>query len=261
MSVITVTATVEASNVPPRVRLNVADTGSPAFSTTTVTRLNPDGTTTNVRTPLGGAMPLTSGSALLYDYETPYGQAVSYSSLDTPANVTTQVTLDSSVIRLIHPGAPTLSQPLDLLPGSLMEESYTGQQAVFWPMGRSTPVVINDGARKSARSTIVTLTQTVTGLVAMRALLDDMSPLLLNIPVSMGMGFDTCWISVQDIQVSRLTDVNADPSRSITLPFTVVGRPAGGTQSQRTLTDLLVYPTLQAVQSAYPTFAAVLAGP
>jgi hypothetical protein len=224
-------------------------------------RNNPDGTQSAVRTDTGGPATLSGGAVTVYDYEMPLAQSVTYTSLETPANETTPDTVTASQIWLIHPGIPVLSQPLDLLPGSLMEEAYPVRQAVFWPMGRSTPVVIGDGARKAASSTIVTLTETAPELEAMRALLADGSVLQLNIPPGLGLEFDTCYISVQDVKVSRLTDAAANVMRAFTLPFTVVGRPAGGSQSARTFADLLVYPNLAALKNAYADFAALLAGP
>jgi hypothetical protein len=154
MSVITVTPTVELSNTPPRVRLNVADTGTPAFTSTTITRLNPDGTTSPVRTTDGGPVPISGGTGLVYDYEAPYGQAVTYSSVETPGNVTAPVTVAVSQVWLIHPGTPALSTPIDLRVGALDDETLPVRQAVYWPLGRSTPVVIGDGARKLAQSSL-----------------------------------------------------------------------------------------------------------
>lgn len=261
MSVITVTPTIELSNVPARVRLNVTDTGTPSLTTTTITRLNPDGTTSPVRTPDGSPVSVSGGVGLVYDYEAPYGQVVTYSSVETPGNVTGPVSVPVTVPWLIHPGVPALSQPIDLLPGSLMDEAYPSRQAVYWPMGRSTPVVVTDGARKSASSTLVLLTQTSTALAGMRALLADASVLLLNLPAGLGMEFNTCYVAPGDVKVSRLTDVNADIMRSFTIPFTVVARPGGGTQSQRTLADLLVYPSITALNAQYATLADLLAGP
>src|SRR5438270_938447 len=118
MSVITVAATVDTVNVPARVQLNVTDTGSPAFVSTTITRLNPDGSTSPVRTSDGNPSPLSGGAALLYDYEAPYGQSVTYSSLETPANVSASVTVPASQVWLIHPGTPALSMPVRLGKGS-----------------------------------------------------------------------------------------------------------------------------------------------
>lgn len=262
MSVISVTATVDTVNVPARVQLNVTDTGSPAFTSTTITRLNPDGTTSPVRTSDGNPAPLSGGTALLYDYEAPYGQSVTYSSLETPANVSAAVTVPASQVWLIHPGTPSLSRPINLLPGTLQDEVVGVNKAVYWVMNRSTPVTIGSGVRHAPSSQLVVSVETANDLAGLKSLLADGSVLMLNVPPSLSMEFDTCYIDVvTDLKYSRFTPNTIDPYRSVSLPFQVVGRPAGGTQSQRTLADLLVYPTLAALQAKYATLADVLAGP
>ena len=261
MSVATVTATVDTANTPPRVRLDVADTGSPAFATVNVTRLDPDGVTRPVRTADGNPLPMSSGAGLVYDYEVPYGQAVTYSTLETPGNVTTPVTVPITQPWLIHPGVPSRSMQVTFRPGTLQDETLTVRQGVFWPMGRTTPIIVGDGARHRSQSQLVLTTQSSSELAAIRALLADASVLLLNLPPSVGADYQTRYIAVSDVKISRWTDTSINSYRDVTLPFVTVDRPAGGTQSQRTLADLLVYPTLAAVQNAYATFADVLAGP
>jgi hypothetical protein len=262
VSVITVTPTVEASNVPARVRLNVADTGTPALTTTTITRLNPDGTTSPVRTPDGNPVTISGGSGLVYDYEAPYGQVVTYSSAETPGNVSGPVTVPVTRPWLIHPGMPTLSMPIDLRVGALDEETLQARQAMYWPMGRSTPVVIGDGARKAAQSSLIIGTETSDELSGIRALFADASVLLLNVPPSLGLGFDTCYIAPGEVRIARRPNSpGAYFGRDVSVPFTVVARPGGGTQSERTLSDLLVYPSITALNAQYATLADLLAGP
>jgi hypothetical protein len=265
MSAVTISATVELTNVPPRVRLDVTDTGTPAIGSVTVTRLNPTGELVPVRTFDGNPLQLTtSGSnrvGLLYDYEMPYGQAVSYSTMETPANTSGAVTVDEQRIWLVHPGVPGLSQPIELRPDSLKEETYAVKQGVFWPMGRATPVIVNDGTRKSAESQIVAITESLPALGAMKALLSDGGTLLLNIPPLFGLGVDTCYIRVADLTIRRLSDIGSQQSRDVVMPYTVVAMPVGGSQAQRTYVDLLNFATYAALQNAYPTYTAVFAGP
>ena len=261
MSVITVTPTVELSNVPPRVRLNVADTGTPAFTSTTITRLNPDGTTSPVRTTDGGPVPISGGIGLVYDYEAPYGQAVTYSSVETPANVTAPVTLSATRPWLIHPGVPSLSRQIMFGRGSFATRTRPAKKAVYWPMGRSTPVTIGDGARKSVQSQLVLQVTTQGELVGLQSLFADASVLLLNIPAGLGYNFSTCYVDCGDTEEAFASPVLTETYATVSMPFTVVARPAGGTQSQRTLADLLVYPTITALNAQYANLAAVLAGP
>jgi hypothetical protein len=265
VSTITVTPTVELSNVPPRVRLDVVDSGTPAIFAATVVRLDPDGRTTEVRTADGNPLPLSTFGAtrvgLAYDYEAPFDQPVSYSTLENPATVSAEVTVNETRIWLISPGVPALSMPVSLLAGSLQEEEWAVAQTVHWPMGRALPVVHTDGVRKAAASSLTVEIDTLEDLRGLTALLADTGPLLFNIPPSYGLGVDTCYIAVGAVRNARVTDIGSDPYRAVELPFQVVDRPAGGTQAQRTYADLLVYPTYTALQAAYPTYAALLSGP
>jgi hypothetical protein len=211
MSVITVTATVEASNVPPRVRLNVADTGAPSFATVNITRLDPNGETVPVRTT--GRQPADDeqqrGARLrLRDAVRISGV---YSSQETPGNVTTPVTVPETRIWLVHPGVPAVSMPIELRAGSLSEESYPVTQGVFYPMGRKNPVVVNSGVRHGPESKLTVAIDSVSDLAAIRALVADAGTLLLNIPPGLSLGFDTSYIAVSDIRASRLTDIGSDP--------------------------------------------------
>lgn len=255
---VTVAPTVEASNVPPRVRLNI--TASAGETSTTITRLNPDGSVVPVRTNDGNPLTISGGTALLYDYETPFGP-VSYSSLESPGTVSAQVTIDAGSVWLVHPGVPALSMAVELRVGSLAEESYAVSQGVFRPMGRANPVIVTDGTRKGMQSSMTVGVDNANDLRAIRALISDAGVLFLNIPASLGYVVDSCYIAVGDVRITRPSTVGSDPHRDIELPFYVVDRPAGGSQAARTLLDLLDYPTLNSLQAAYPTLTALLAGP
>ena len=56
-------------------------------------------------------------------------------------------------------------------------------------------------------------------------------------------------------------EYGAEQRRMNVLPYVVVDRPAGGTQAERTLLDLLEYPTLADLAAAYDSLYDVLAGP
>jgi hypothetical protein len=59
----------------------------------------------------------------------------------------------------------------------------------------------------------------------------------------------------------RVAGYYVDPGRVWTAPYIVVGRPAGGIQSQRTYADVLSgFATYQAVLTRYATYTAVLTG-
>jgi hypothetical protein len=270
MSTVTVVATVESSTGPqdpPRVRLNVTDTGtSPALFSATVTRLDPDGRVVPVRTSDGNPLVLsTSGSnrtGLVYDYEMPYGAPVTYSTMETPGSSSAAVTVDEPNIWLVHPGVPELSMPVELRAGSLAEEEWGVQQGVFFPMGREFPVVQTDGSRKAAQSSLTVAISSRTDLDRIRALVSDAGTLLLNVPDSLNLGIDTAYIAVGAIRNVRPSDIGSVALRDIVMPFQVVDRPAGGSQSERTYVDVLAqFSTYAAVRNSYANYTALLAGP
>lgn len=260
---VTVTPVVDTTNWPPRVRLNVTGTTE---TQTTVNRLNADGTLVPVRTFDGNPLILTgsggSTTGLVYDYEATFNSAVSFTSAESPTVVSSQVTVPSSTPWLIHPGVPALSMPIVLRPGSLQEEMFGAVQGVFHPMGRVNPVIVTDGARKGSQSSITVILETLNDLAALRALISDAGVLLLNIPADQQYGFSTAYVAISDVRVARLTSISTDPYRDVTLPFYVVDRPAGGSQSQRSYADLLAaYSTYPTLDAAYPNYTAMLAGP
>lgn len=267
MSTITVVPTVEPFNSPPRVRLDVTDTGSsPAYTSATVLRLDPDGVQRTVRTNDGNPLPLsTSGSTrvgLVYDYEPPYGSLVSYSTLESPGTVSAEVTVDETRPWLIHPGVPELSMPISMRPGTLAEEVFPVRAGVFYPMGRKYPVVQTDGSRKGSQSSLVAMTESLDELDSLMVLLADAAVLLLNIPAGMNTGFPSSYIAVGDVKVTRWTSTVIDANRDVTIPFQVVDPPAGGTQAERTYADIVTgFATYANVQAAYSDYLALLAGP
>lgn len=257
---ITVTPTLELANIPPRVRLNVA--ASAGETSTTVERLNPDGTLVPVRTTDGNPLPISGGAGLVYDYEAPFGQPVSYSSLESPATVSAEVTVAITDVWLIHPGVPSLSMIIALRPGTLRDETFIVKQAVVYPMGRTNPWTANDGSRKSSQSVLIVVTGSDVELQSLKDLIADAGVLLLNIPDGMNTGFTTSYIAISDVKVSRWSDGVIDWNRDVTLPFVVVDRPVGGSQAQRTWPDVpAAYASWTAVKAHYSTWSALLAGP
>lgn len=256
---VTVTPTVELSNIPARVRLNVS--ASAGETSTTINRLNADGTQTPVRTYDGNPLALSAGVGLIYDYEMPYGTAVSYTTLESPAAVSAQVTVAVGAPWLIHPGVPALSMPVTLRTGTLQETNYGTARGVFYPLGRSTPVVQTSGVRHSGSSSLVISTESDDELSALLALASDGGVLYFNPPSRSSHGIDASYISVADVKVSRWSTVASEWGRDVTMPFDVVDRPAGGSQAQRTYVDLLNYATYPALRSRYSSYTSLLSGP
>lgn len=258
---VTVVPTVEASTGPQdpgRVRLDVTDNGG--LTSTTITRLNPDGRTVPVRTFDGNPALLSGGTALLYDYEAPFSAPVSYSSLESPATTSAQVTLPSDRVWLIHPGVPELSMPV--LVSAIGARSRKVQRAVHQPLGRATPVVQTDGARKAAEYVLSLLTMDDAERAALDALIADAGTLLLNVPATKGWGVGAEYVSVGDITESRVTRFVGEPMRTWEMPCTVVDRPVGGSQAERTYVDVLAdNATYASLMAKYASYATLLAGP
>jgi hypothetical protein len=249
---------------PPRIRLDVTDTGDPAITTVTVTRLDPDGRIAPVRTLDGGPLTLSTSGAdrvgLLYDYEAPLGQPVSYSTLETPGSTSAQVTLDEPWVWLIHPGVPERSLPVWV--AGMPERTRRVTRGVHYPMGRARPVVQTDGQRKAAEYALTIMTRTDVERAAIDDLIDDAGVVLLNVPATLGWGVGAEYVAVGDTTEARLYRWGPEQRRTWTLPLIVVDRPEGGTQSERVYVDVLAaYASYAQVQAAYPSYADLLAGP
>jgi hypothetical protein len=134
------------------------------------------------------------------------------------------------------------------------------QQGIFWPMGRSTPVVQTDGARKAPASSVTVKIDTLAELADLRALLTGAGVLLLNVPPSANVGVDTAYIAVGKVTNRRVTDIGADPYRAVELPYQVVDMPIGGSQSSRTYADLFSFTTYAQLSAAYTSLLLALSG-
>jgi hypothetical protein len=249
----TVTVTAEPGNVPPRVRIDVVDTGTPAVTSVTPTRINPDGTSVPVRTQDGVTFPLTtSGSSrvgTLYDYEVPFGQQVTYTLTENPT-VAAPATLDVNDVWLYHVGVPSRSMPIIVTEIPTLTRKVL--RGVFQPLGNRYPVVNTDGRRKAPQGVLGVRTETGPARLAMEAILDDAQTLLLNVPPSKQWGITTLYIAVDDADENRFLRWGAHPYRNWPLPFIVVDRPEGGTQAQWNLGSVKTsYVTLADIKAAF----------
>jgi hypothetical protein len=254
-----IVVTAEPNNSPPRVLIELEYTGG---AEATIVRTDPDGTQTPVR--LAEPAELDgSGSAVLYDYESWFGGATTYTATTTTGAVTsTSVTLDVEDAWLRHPGVPSLSQTVDFQGEGKPVRPVT--QAVLEPLGRSTPVVVSDGQRKSKRGDLTLRTKNDAEHIALLALLDDVTPLLLDIPASYSYGTDLRhqYLAIGDLTQNRLMeDYYPHPWRIWTAPYIAVGRPAGGIQAQRTYATVLAAgATYQGTLTRHATYTALLTG-
>lgn len=265
MTTLTMAVTVEAAaaGLPARAKIVVTDTGTPFITLATVVRLDPSGALVPVRTDNGAPLTLvTSGTTrvgTIYDYETPYGQAVSYSTTQRPGTVSSAVTVNETRATLIHPGVPARSVYITLVKGSFDEEEEDVSAGVFKPIGRRNAVVITDGRRKAPSGEFIVETTTSAERTALRELLADAFPLLLNVPPSLGIDVDTSYVHIGTLRRARPSDVGSSLLRHWKLPFQVVDMPVGGAQSVWTyasvVTAIPTYASLLANTTTYPTYA------
>lgn len=261
----TITATADPTNLPPRVALSFDFSSlTPDPTTATLLRNDPDGQQRAVR--LTEPASLVAGVWSGYDYESPFGLAVTYTATSTspPDTVTsTAVTLTVADPWIRHPGVPSLSVKIPATrfrKDSLATRARTTSRATFMPIGRSMPVVITSGARSSPVTEMTIRTDTDPELSAVWDLIEDESILLLDIPPAMAWGVTHEYISIGDVTEARVGDWGANPRRWFSLPYVVVDRPAGGLQAQFTYADVLAaHSTYTQVKTRYNTYANLLA--
>jgi hypothetical protein len=246
-------------NQPPRVSLAV--TASAGETSSTITRLNPDGTTVLVRTGDGNPVPISAGSASLFDYEMPYGQGVAYSSVESPATVSNTVTVAPARPWLVHPAIPSRSMQITFGPNPSPRRTRPVVRGVYNVLGRTNPIVISDGVRHGRMLTLTLLIRGQAEMDAFDALTADSAPLLLNVPTALGYHVPTAYISIGDLEYLPVQNKVYELWFNITMPYYEVDRPAGGSAAQRNLSTLTTFASITALNGAYTTLAAVQAGP
>lgn len=264
MTTFAIAVTAQPTNSPPRVKVDVTTSGTPVVTSVTVVRTDSSGRTSTVRTSNGGPLQLTvSGSTYVgtvYDVELSYGMAATYSLVESPTTVSAPVTVSPTSVWLVHPGVPDRSIPIDLRAGSFGKETRSVNAGVFYPMLRTNAVVISDGRRKGRQSSFTVATTTLAALNQLDSLLDDASVLLLNVPPSLGLGIDSSYVFIQDVDFDRPSGIGSEQYRETVLPYVVVDQPAGGTQAQYSWADVIAkYSTWQALKAANATWAAAQA--
>jgi hypothetical protein len=231
-------------------KLDVTASGTPTVSSVTISRTDPDGATRMVRTTDGGPLVLSGGAGTVWDNEIPYGVPVTYSVAEGSAPTVT-ASMDVAVPWLTHLGVPSRSVAADFRPGTNDSESWAITQGVFPILGRSTPIVITGSARTAPASKLVVGANDAGTRQALKSLLADGSPLLLNVSPTLGLGLATAYISVGNVTPSRLVDLGTSPYWVFELPYQVISRPVGGTRAAVTWAD---------ESAKYATWASIPAG-
>lgn len=245
----TITATIEPSATPPRIRLDVTTNQS----TLVLYRVAADGTKTVVRSYDGGPFPVPGTSLLAYDSEAPIGLPVSYTADGAGVTNSAVVTLTGSSVWLTHVGVPTRSR--SIMVGEFGPRAFSAQQAVRYPLGRKYPVVVSDGRRKAPQYDLTVLTRSLTEAADFEALLDDLTPLLLRVPAAKGWGVVSEYVTVDTASQRRLARFPGHPDREWSLSLSVVSRPVGGAQADNTYAkSFAAYPIYAARFAAHATY-------
>lgn len=252
----TLVATPEPDSVPPRTLLELEYTGQ---TEATVTRLDPDGRSRPVR--LAEPAVLSGGLWTGYDYESWLNEPATYTATTAGGSVDSDEVILIAGPWLRHPGVPSLSVIIEPV-GPIEDRTRPVNEAIQEPLGRVYPVVITDGRRKAIRSALSFRTRTPEEADALVAIMDDTVPLLIDVGAYLGLGFVHAYLAFGDlVEKPFRDDYGPDQWRTFTARYTVVDRPAGGIQSQRTYADLLVEAsTYQDLRTMYDTYSDLLTG-
>ncbi|MFI5426046.1 hypothetical protein [Aeromicrobium sp. UC242_57] len=182
-------------------------------------------------------------------------------------------TLHVDAAWLIHPSQPSLSIPIDFGIGGdrslrFIEASSgdsrtsNAQSTIHRPVGRRRAIVITSGPRQADEWTLVIGAPTVEAKNAVRAIVDDQTPLLLRFPAGKSQDLPDDWYSVGDVEISRIAPHAIIPMTLITLPLIPVDEPIVRQGALWTWGDVLLkYSTWADVIADNDTWIDVVAGP
>lgn len=236
-----ITVTAQPDYAPPRNIIGVHADDGRIFETLEIVRLQEGVETLVRRQPIAGTSDVT-----VYDYEMPYGTPVSYrasGSYQGGVNAgacTEQVSLLPDTSWLIHPGNParSLHLPLRLISGigDTVRKATATRHDV---LGSRYPVFTVPGPRFSREFTLRLRTRGFGDERILNALLDDQTPLLLNLlpDVSAWLNVDSMYLQVLDSTDARFVQMIYDRDdspggiRDWQLPCVEVASPAIGQQA------------------------------
>lgn len=253
-----IAATVQATYA--RVRIDIY---WPDVRIATLTRLDADGTSSPVRNcePL-----LLNTSAVVFDHEAPLDRACSYRiSPYGDASVywdSDPVTLTVSGPWLKHCFKPALNRPVHV--HRIGPRSLPARRGVARPIDRPDPIVTYQTRATDQGALTLQTDGTWAENDAIRALLADGAPLLLQQPASLGEA--QLYISVDTVGLELLDDGMAVAPfwRNITIPFDVTTRPPGTAAGPYGVTyaDAAAhYLTYEHLAAGEPTYADLAATP
>lgn len=252
---VTIVATVEATNMPPRVRLHIESTApTPAAATINLRRTHADGSALRVILPRGSQT--VGGQADVYDYHAPINETVSYTvQLGSDSGSSQQVTLPASVSWLMHPVNPARSTPIDAVM-SFGDRTFASTAAGHRPFGARRAIFIDEGVRRDATGDVVVRVDSRQQEMDVLSCLSDSGPILLNLAKHPGW-WDVAYAWVQPGDVSAAARPTLDyPYRHITIPIEIIDQPAVAAMAQWTYGAATATGRTYAQRSAtYATYA------
>jgi hypothetical protein len=153
-----------------------------------------------------------------------------YPTATNLAETSSAINLAPSQAWLIHPGSTSLSVPMsetDTAAAGIVDISPVenpSNATVHKILGSATPVPTTVGPRTDDRTTMTVATVTSAEAVSLRALLAPDVPLLVQVPPSWDLDFNSGFYQVGDITVSRTGEVRS-PRRIVILPLQKVQSP------------------------------------
>lgn len=189
-----------------------------------VYRVHEDGTRYRV---LMTANPMLVGSWSGFDFHAPFNEDVTYTAaaagLVSAASGVAWLSSDDTTW-LIHPTEPALSFVVDQLMGPSAPYVYPTRSQSYQVIGRRLPVTRTDFPRAGERGQLVVKCETRESRDALKALLADDGPILLNSPyASDDLGWK--WVQFGDLTISNPGGFLSFPFRYATLPYTETTQP------------------------------------
>lgn len=161
--------------------------------------------------------------------------AITVENSGAPASlseIAAPVTLNSADAWLVHPASPVLSVSLSNTDpwraGIRTIEPVTRRSTATTHeiLGSSAPVVTTSGPRQSDTTGMVIYTATTDERRALDGLLEDQTPILIQVPPSWDLGFARGFYAVGDVVTQRFLTKAGLPQRDHRLPLTRVESPA-----------------------------------
>lgn len=154
-----------------------------------------------------------------------------YPVADELAETSDEVTLNSDTTWLIHPSTPDLSFPVTYSSttaasfGGVDDVTNVSNATLHRILGSRNPVSISTGTRGSDETGMRINTVDSTERANLRALLASDFPILVQIPPSWGVDFNSGFYAVGATVERRLGVVGSEPSRETHLPLIKVQSP------------------------------------